>query len=343
MALRTYVFRQGDLPKLDLQVDRGTDFQAWKSQWDVYINLSGLHNQAAATQVQALTLCLSRETVTIVDNLGLTTEQRGRVADIVAAIERYVKGQVNESFERRTFHRRVQQPGESFDDFLVSLRELAKTCSFCTDQCTQKNIRDQIIEGLLEGDTVEDLLKERDLTLETTITKCRAQEAAKKQRAEMTSGARIQAVQRQYTPSYNQTGKACFGCSGSLHQGGRQQCPAYNRICNSCKRVGHLSRVCRGRRPPQPNSRVSTRPAPAAMGIHVDSFVDEQPPQVNASRAITNSPAFEPAPTINIHMSSLNGHSIVQVLPDSGADISVAAEPSWSTCMSILTTFSPRM
>ena len=53
------------------------------------------------------------------------------------------------------------------------------------------------------------------------------------------------------------------------------------------------------------NPRVSTRPAPAATGIHVDpfvdTFVDEQPPQVNASRAITNSPAFEPAPTINIH------------------------------------------
>ena len=142
------------------------------------------------------------------------------------------------------------------------------------------------------------------------------------------SGAHIQAVQRKYTPSQNQTGKACSGCGGGLHQGGRQQCPAYNRICNSCKRVGHLSRVCRGRQPHQPNSRVSTRPAPAAMGIHVDpfvdTFVDEQPPQVNASSAITNSPDFEPAPTINIHMSSLNGHSIVQVLPDSGADISVA-------------------
>ena len=33
----------------------------------------------------------------------------------------------------------------------------------------------------------------------------------------------------------------------------------------------------------------------------MDTFLDEQPPQVNASRAITNSPAFEPAPTINIH------------------------------------------
>ena len=37
-----YVFQQGDLPRLDLQADRGTDFAAWKAQWHAYISLSGL-------------------------------------------------------------------------------------------------------------------------------------------------------------------------------------------------------------------------------------------------------------------------------------------------------------
>ena len=66
------MFRQGDLPKLDLQVDRGTDFKAWKAQWDAYISLSGLADQPQSKQVQALILCFSMETVTIVDNLGLS-------------------------------------------------------------------------------------------------------------------------------------------------------------------------------------------------------------------------------------------------------------------------------
>ena len=105
----------------------------------------------------------------------------------MTAIQRYVDGQINESVERRHFRQRKQQQGESFDDFLVSLRELAKACKFCSDECIQKSIRDQIVEGLLDGDTVEDLLKESDLTLEATISKCSAQEAAKQQRAEITS------------------------------------------------------------------------------------------------------------------------------------------------------------
>ena len=194
-----YVFRKGDLPKLDLQVDRGSDFLAWKSQWDAYLSLSGLGTQAQTKQVQALTLCFSRETVTIVENLGLSAEQRQNASDMVKAIGVYVSGQLNESVERRTFRRRTQQPGESFDDFLVSLRELAKTCNFCNDGCTQKNIRDQIIEGLTNGDIVEDLLKEKNLTLETTVSKCRAQEAARKQRAEISGvSPHIQAVQKKH-------------------------------------------------------------------------------------------------------------------------------------------------
>ena len=82
--------------------------------------------------------------------------------------------------KRRNFKRRTQQPDETFNNFWVFLRELVKTCNFYSDVCTQKSIRDQ---GLLDGDTVETLLQDTDLTLAKTISKCQAQEAAKKQRA----------------------------------------------------------------------------------------------------------------------------------------------------------------
>ena len=108
------------------------------------------------------------------ENLGLTAPQCDSVEAIVTTIQRYVDGQINGSVERHHFRQCKQQHGETFDDFLVSLRELAKTCNFCSDERTQKSIRDQIVEGLLDGDTVEDLLKEADLTLEATISKCRA-------------------------------------------------------------------------------------------------------------------------------------------------------------------------
>ena len=121
-----YVFQQGNLPRLDQQVDGGTDLLAWKKQWEAYMSLSGLDKEPQTKQVQALTLCFSHETLNIVDNLGLTEEKCAKVTPIMEAIQQYIKGHINESVERRNFRRRIQQPGEMFDDYLVSLRELAK-------------------------------------------------------------------------------------------------------------------------------------------------------------------------------------------------------------------------
>ena len=132
-------------------------------------------------QVPALTLCFSRETLTSVQNLGLTEAESKKVDSIIRTIKRYIDGHVNETIERRSFRKCTQKVGESFDDFLVSLLELVKTCNFCSSDCTNKNIHDQIIKGLLDADTTEDLLQETDLTLDRVITKCQAQEAAKKQ------------------------------------------------------------------------------------------------------------------------------------------------------------------
>ena len=92
-----YVFRPGDLPKLDLQVDRGSDFKAWRAQWNAYTSLSGLAKQELATLVQALILCFSRESVTIVENLGLTAAHRQDATQIIGTISQYVEGKKNKA------------------------------------------------------------------------------------------------------------------------------------------------------------------------------------------------------------------------------------------------------
>jgi len=211
-----YTFRLSDLPKLDLQLDRGTDFTAWRLQWESYCSLSGLGDQPPAKQVQALSLCLSRETLAVVQNLGLTNEARNDVSQVMQALQRYVDGHINETVERRNFRRRIQQPGETFDDFLISLRELAKTCKFCSDTCKEKSIRDQIIEGSNDGDMIEDLLQENDLTLSKAVTICRSREAAKKYRQDIHTGdpRSVEGIAAMHRPKSQQIPPAstCPGC-----------------------------------------------------------------------------------------------------------------------------------
>ena len=315
----SFTFRQGDLPKLDLQLDRGSDFTAWRAQWESYKSLSGLVKESATKQMQALTLCFSRETLSIVQNLGLTEEQRESVDETIRAIKRYVDGHTNETVERRNFRQRIQQPGELFDDFLVSLRELVKTCNFCSDACMQKNLRDQIIEGLRDGDTVEALLQEADLTLDRTISKCQAQEAAKRQRATITdhhteSVSALQKTRDRRAITTQATAlppPLCPGCGATPHPGGRYHCPAYNQTCRNCQKIGHYAKVCRGKPsrrhdPPHSLSTLQTK-QPTLSNIHHVACTDT-------------------APLIDIKVSSLNGSTTFKVLPDSGADISAAGK-----------------
>ena len=151
-----YTFRTSNLPNMDLDTDRGTDFHAWQQQWLAYRSLSGRAGESATKQVQALQLCFSRETLNIVENLSLTNTQKKDQAQIIAALKAHVDGRINETIDRRNLRLCKQQVGESFDDYIVSLHELAKTCNFCNNNCLQKALRDQIIEGLVDGDTIQD-------------------------------------------------------------------------------------------------------------------------------------------------------------------------------------------
>ena len=320
--MSSYVFQQGDLPKLDLQIDHGSDFSAWQTQWESYTSLSGLSGESPEKQVQALTLCFSRETLTIVNNLGLTTEEFKSVASIISTIKKYVAGHINESVERRNFRRRTQQIGESFDDCLVSLRELVKTCNFCNDACIQKSICDQIIEGLLDGDTVKHLLQEKDLSLDKTIRMCQGQEAAKKQQAAIQQGPShlhesIAALKTHPQRKVLSPQTLCPGCGAKPHPAGRTQCPVYYVSCHNCKKVGHFARVCRSK-PVQPTE--VKPPQPSTSTLQFDSPFSQESGLSNIHHVTTT----DPGPKLQVKIITLNGAITTAVLPDSGADISAA-------------------
>ena len=80
-------YRKSELPKLDIAIDRGPRFAAWKIQWESYCGLSGLLNQTASIQVQALTLCMSRDTLALINALGLSEEDMKDQSKIIEALE----------------------------------------------------------------------------------------------------------------------------------------------------------------------------------------------------------------------------------------------------------------
>ena len=107
-AQRQYMFCLSDWPKLDLQVNKGTDFKAWCLRWKSYSSLFGLDKEEALQQVEAPSLSFLRETLGIVQNLGFTDTERKDVLTIINVLQRYVDDYLNKTMERWNFHHQLQ-------------------------------------------------------------------------------------------------------------------------------------------------------------------------------------------------------------------------------------------
>ena len=58
-------------------------------------------------------------------------EDRNNMADILVKYDQHFLSQKQEFFKRFQFNRRNQESGESIDEYVSVLRNLAKTCGFC--------------------------------------------------------------------------------------------------------------------------------------------------------------------------------------------------------------------
>ena len=141
--------------------------------------------------------------------------------------------------------------------------------------------------------------------------------AKKQQWAEITMEPAIQVIRSKSRSNLSppQPTPLCPGCGSGFHQGAMPRLQPDM----SCMQASWSS--SKGM---QTKTIISTTVTTIHHGCPDLTSPGQQPPQINASQAGHRNPV-EPAPTINIHVSSLNGNANI-TLTDSGADISVAGK-----------------
>ena len=104
----------------------------FKRRWNNHVLLSNLSVKPTEFQVAILENCLSDDVLRTYECLKFSTRDSQRTTlEIIEKFEHYHVGEINETFERYLFHKRVQSEGETFEQFESDLRVLIKTCSFC--------------------------------------------------------------------------------------------------------------------------------------------------------------------------------------------------------------------
>ena len=143
------------------------DFAVWREKLNGYLLLTGA-SALPVTSQRAVLLSLVDEDWHRVLRYGLNVSASSAISEVVDAMEAHLRKQRSVLVDRRAFYARVQEEGENFEDFLCAVKELAAFCDFCT-QCFDSRLRDKVVCGLQDEDTVKRLLEDPDLDLQKTV------------------------------------------------------------------------------------------------------------------------------------------------------------------------------
>lgn len=181
-------------------------------------------------------------------------------ADAIKTLKDAFDKPKNEIFARHCLATHRQQPGESIDTFLQSLRTRAKDCNFqavSAEKYLEESIRDAFITGLLSQHIRQRLLENSQLDLSTAVSQARALEMAQSNSEKYPQGSSVtyatssdnsltnnaQCLTPNSSMTAAMTNQKCFFCGNTRHP--RASCPARDAVCHNCNKKGHFSKVCK--------------------------------------------------------------------------------------------------
>ena len=185
--------------------------------------------------------------------------------ELVDKLNAHFKATVNKHAARYQFDQTDLQPGQSYQDWVATLRGLAADCEFicpksgCCASYTDQMIMDVIIRRTPHAEvrrqclvdaklTVESLIEKANMLLRTCSTEkivqgrtddkvCKIQPFYKPKKKNGTSG------KQKYNKS--SVDKRLRGCPGCFTKHEKADCPAKGQVCRKCSGKNHFASVCK--------------------------------------------------------------------------------------------------
>ena len=243
-------------------------WKTWVAQFENYLVASGGTNYPVARKKALLLHCLGKEAQRVFQNLPDHDNPPAGASEYDKALlvlEKHFGPKINVVAERYKFRQRAQRPGETAQDYVAALRELAVTCNF--GAMRDEMIRDQLVKKTTSDKIREKLFMEENLTLARAIqVATRIEEAMEGAKAVTASASptptsddnNVSAVQKnkykKYKPANTSSMKGatdstkpkryCYRCGSSAHKANYENCPALGKTCNACNRDNHFFKVC---------------------------------------------------------------------------------------------------
>ena len=258
------------LDALNLNGDIAENWRRWKQRRNLFVIASGAHKKSENIQCATFLHMIGEDALNIYDTFTFTDNEGNKIEILIDKFEEHFSPQKNITYQRYLFNT-CSQNGRPFDDFLIDLRNKARTCEF--ENLQDSLIRDRIVCGIDDKNIRERLLRDNNLTLDRATAIVKASETSKSQVHEL-DGKNIDAIRKQnshhkqnnyqnQTPmrkspqipkkshpnnnitsaisnNFSKQTKSCYYC-GTKH--GRL-CTAFGQQCSKCRKSNHFARVC---------------------------------------------------------------------------------------------------
>ena len=275
VAFYLYIMATYQIPAPSPMSVKGDVAENWKdfeNSWEYYVIATDLRSKLdndEGKEIVAATLCtvMGADCKRIMNSLpSLSAADKKDPAKIVQELKKHFIPQRNVLFERFVFNSAVQKPGETIDEYVVRLRQMADSCEFGT--LKDSLIRDRIVIGTTDEGDRERLFRERPVpTLEKAIESLRAFEISRTHK-QVISGKEPEMIQHTekrrntYKPKgprkadkqgepkrspkprpQQRQSESCKWC-GRKEDHTRKDCPAKDAKCHLCQKKGHFATVC---------------------------------------------------------------------------------------------------
>lgn len=248
-------------PPPNFDFDRTSEWPTWSQQFDDYRFASGLNERGEEAQVRTLLYTMGKQARQIFQTFALSDDDAKKYEVVKQRFDNHFVAARNLVYESACFHRRVQEPGESVDQFVTALHTLADRCEY--QEFKERMVRDRFIVGLSDSKLSETLQMDASLTLASALAKARLKETVHRQQQQLrdasneaTAAGNLDAVRKQGQPTERdgpprrftsqatgRDGGKCSFCGKDPHA--RTACPARSTKCSYCRSTGHFAAVCR--------------------------------------------------------------------------------------------------
>ena len=183
--------------------------------------------------------------------------------DLITVLTSYYDPKPSKRVQRYYFYNRVQAPEESIAAYIAELRRLAEHCEFGTQ--LEEMLCDRLVVGVRDDNLRRKLLTQTDTGFQKAQELAIAHETAVRDASMVNTGREVPTVAaevhllgnrpsqrvdrragtpQQQPPPPRAAAQCCASCGGA-HL--RVNCRFRSAVCRLCRKMGHISTVCRSR------------------------------------------------------------------------------------------------